>query len=119
MIVTRNLLRLTDDGWREMAKNAGYRVIQLARNLGCSVEQLERFFKRYKGMTPHDWMTRSRVTKGADSLIAGKPVKEAAADAGYKTPAHFSREFKNVYGMTPTQMAYSVVPGRGSPRPYV
>jgi AraC-like DNA-binding protein len=47
-------------------------------------------------------MRELRLGKAYESLTQGKSVKEAAYDHGYKQVSHFSREFKNHYGVSPS-----------------
>jgi AraC-like DNA-binding protein len=41
------------------------------------------------------------------NLQAGKSVKEAANDAGYASPQHFSKAFKKFHGMCPSSVQVS------------
>ena len=45
-----------------------------------------------------------RLGKAYESLKQGKSVKEASFDHGYKQVSHFSREFKNHFGISPSML---------------
>ena len=47
-------------------------------------------------------MRELRLGKAYETLTQGKSVKEAAYDHGYKQVSHFSREFKNHFGVSPS-----------------
>jgi AraC-like DNA-binding protein len=40
-------------------------------------------------------------------LIDGRPLIEVALDAGFADQAHFSREFKRTFGVTPSDFRRS------------
>jgi len=53
-------------------------------------------------MAPHVWLIQIRLARGDVSLEHAGLVKEAAAEAGFKDPAHFTRLFKRLHGLPPT-----------------
>lgn len=88
--------------WEALAVKAGYRPGDLAGLCQISLRTLERHFQKNYGMTVSRWMRELRLGKAYESLTQGKSVKEAAYDHGYKQVSHFSREFKNHYGVSPS-----------------
>lgn len=96
-------LRWVND-WIERAQECHWRVAQLARNCGISVNQLEMFFLARFRCRPHELLRRTRLKIALRLLSCGKLVKEAASEAGYKQSSHFSRDFKRVYGVPPACM---------------
>lgn len=86
-------------------KNAG--VIDVRRNLdtGISSRQLQRLFEYYIGDTAK---TFSKVVR-FQNILRSKPTTQSLRknklfyDAGYYDQAHFIKDFKNFYGVTPGQ----------------
>ena len=62
-------------------------------------------FKTHVGVTPKRVARIYRFARLIVSVDAGRPVDwaEVAHDAGYFDQAHFSREFKDFTGHTPTE----------------
>lgn len=88
--------------WEALAVKAGYRPGDLAHLCQISLRTLERHFQKNYGVTVSHWMRELRLGKAYESLTQGKSVKEAAYDHGYKQVSHFSREFKNHFGVSPS-----------------
>lgn len=67
-----------------------------------SRKQFGILFKRETGITPHQYWLSCKVSM-AKSLLSGsrKPVKEIAADLGFKDEFYFSRLFKRKEGLSP------------------
>jgi AraC-like DNA-binding protein len=87
----------------EFAENAGWNSRNLARNCKVSLRTLERFFLKEFNLTPKAWMIEQRQLLAAKRLREGAWQKEVAADAGYKHPTQFSREFKAYWQCSPTK----------------
>ena len=83
---------------------AGYRPSDLAALCQISLRTLERHFQKNYGVTVSKWMRDLRLSKSYETLKQGKSVKEAAYDHGYKQVSHFSREFKNHFGISPSML---------------
>jgi len=76
----------------------------VASELGISVRQLERLCRRHLGMGPAAVHRRMRM-RFANWLIENtdRPIMEVAVEAGFNDGAHFSREFKRIYGVSPSR----------------
>ena len=82
-------------------------VVQLEKDLntGISQRQLRRLFKYYIGDTPK---TFSKVVR-FQNILRAKPSTQSLKqnklffDQGYYDQAHFIKEFKNFYGVTPSK----------------
>lgn len=70
---------------------------------GLSKSYLIRTFKAYHGMTPHAYLTNSRILYAQQRLKAGDPLAQIALDAGFADQAHFQRQFKRLVAATPAQ----------------
>ena len=90
---------------------AGYRPGDLAKLCQISLRTLERHFQKNYGVTVSQWMRELRLGKAYETLGQGKSVKETAYDHGYKQVSHFSREFKNHFGVSPSFLLTRNTPG--------
>jgi AraC-like DNA-binding protein len=83
------------------------RVSELADVVGLSVRQLQRLFADYVGVGPKWVIRRYRLHDVTERLAAGEHIDWAgiAADLGYADQAHFTRDFKDMFGESPTHYA--------------
>ena len=88
--------------WESLAENARYRPSDLAALCQISLRTLERHFQKNYGVTVSLWLRELRLGKAYQGLLSGKSVKEVAYEQGYKQVSHFSREFKNHFGVSPS-----------------
>lgn len=80
-------------------------IMEIAEKFGFNYTYLCTGFKRYFGETPNDYIIKKRIDK-AKILFDTEPVlniKEVAMMIGYDNPYYFSRIFKSVTEMTPSQ----------------
>lgn len=64
-----------------------------------------RLFRRFQGTSPHRYLLRRKMVLAAEFLVeSGGLVKEAAGRVGFGDPYHFTRCFKSVHGVTPTEV---------------
>jgi AraC-like DNA-binding protein len=85
------------------------RVEQIAELLQTNPRNLQRFFRKYIGVTPKWVIQRYRLHEAAEQLNE-KPntnLTELALQLGYFDQAHFVRDFKSVIGVTPGHYAQS------------
>ncbi|MBN7798596.1 AraC family transcriptional regulator [Parahaliea mediterranea] len=75
----------------------------LCQRSGYSAGRLIRGFKQHFGLTPHAYLVNRRIQRGQRALKAGKPIAEAALDAGFSDQPHFQRTFKRLVAATPAQ----------------
>ncbi|MDQ3643134.1 MAG: helix-turn-helix domain-containing protein [Actinomycetota bacterium] len=89
------------------AKPEIVRVEALARDLGTSVRQVQRLFAEYVGIGPKWVMRRYRLHEVTERLANGAKIDWAplAAELGYADQAHFVRDFKAMFGESPTWYA--------------
>ena len=64
--------------WRALGDKARYNVRRLARLVGVTPRQLERFFVENQGMTPREWLKELRIWRAQELLASGHTMKEAA-----------------------------------------
>ena len=79
-------------------------VTELAQRLHVSREHLTRQFQRELAITPHDYIVRQKILRACQYLKeTDLNSKEIAARLGYLEAAHFSRTFKRLIHITPSQ----------------
>ena len=88
---------------RPLAREMGFRVNRMCLALEVSERQLHRIFTESLGMSPKDWMRRERMVEARHLLSEGRAVKEVAMELGFASGKDFSREFQNIYELTPTE----------------
>ena len=73
----------------------------------CFVDRayLSRLFKRFAEETPHQLLSRLKMSRAADLLVNGELlIKQVGKSVGYPDPYHFSRVFKRIHGTTPSAL---------------
>jgi len=77
---------------------------QIARECHVDKAYLCRLFRRYDDQSPYQYLLRLKMSSAAERLSRrGTLVKEAAQECGYPDPFHFSRVFRNVFGVSPAK----------------
>jgi transcriptional regulator GlxA family with amidase domain len=78
-------------------------IAAVADELGVSIRQLERLCREHVGMGPASLYRQLRM-RYAHWLVENtdRSVTDIANDAGFADCAHFSRQFKDVYGLSPS-----------------
>jgi AraC-like DNA-binding protein len=91
---------------------------ELARLSGLTEWHLIRAFHREFGLPPHAYHTRLRLAAAGELLSQGLGVSTAAYECGFADQSHLSRQFKEVYGLTPAAWAAATAqpPRRRAPR---
>jgi AraC-like DNA-binding protein len=89
------------------AKSEITRVDALASDLGTRVRKLQRLFAEYVGIGPKWVIRRYRLHEVTERLAKGADIDWAvlAAELGYADQAHFARDFKEMFGESPTWYA--------------
>lgn len=86
------------------------RMAALAGELGISVRQFERRFKKSAGLSPKFYSRARRFRAAAAALATGEKVNWAdrAAEMGFADQAHLAREFSYLTGRSPRSFAEKV-----------
>lgn len=89
-------------------------VSQLAEACHVSPGHLSRVFKKFCDESPWQMLTRLKLNRAGELLLHGElMIKEVAGVIGFEDPYHFSRVFKQYYGMSPKRFREAI----RNPRP--
>jgi AraC-like DNA-binding protein len=91
--------------WECLAHEAGFRLGKMAVLRGVSQRHLQRIFKRQFRCCPRKWLRELRCQEARRLIAQGYSSKAAAAELNFATGAHFCREFKRVFGVSPQRFA--------------
>ena len=79
-------------------------ITSLAEDMGMSASQLRSAIQRLTGETPAAYVMRVRLAYAKRLLAHGESsIGDVAQQCGFQTNAHFTRCFKQQFGITPTQ----------------
>lgn len=90
--------------WQVMEKNFMFNltVEQFARMANRSVSLFKKEFYQHYQMTPGRWLTQKRLELARSIIESGKGnISEVAFNSGFENLSHFSRVFKEKYGVSP------------------
>ncbi|MBQ8310962.1 MAG: helix-turn-helix transcriptional regulator [Clostridia bacterium] len=84
-------------------------LASLSKISGLNEKYLCRFFKEYTSHTPIDYINRLRVEKAADDMLSRHfSVTEAAFANGFNDSAYFSKIFRQIKGVSPSEFRKGV-----------
>jgi AraC-like DNA-binding protein len=76
---------------------------QLAAIAGMSPHYFAELFRRSTGCAPHQYVLRRRINFAKDRLRDTKrSVIDVGLEAGFENPSHFSRVFRKLVGISPS-----------------
>ena len=84
---------------------AGVSVRDVAAHVALSERQLSRRFAERVGIPPKTFARVMRLQRAAGQLAKGSSLAETATRAGYADQAHFTRESRELAGITPGGLA--------------
>jgi AraC-like DNA-binding protein len=77
-------------------------LADLARAAGMSPYHFLRTFRQVAGVTPHQYVLRTRLNRAAVRLrTSGEPISAIAFDAGFGDLSTFNRRFRRLMGCSP------------------
>jgi AraC-like DNA-binding protein len=108
------ILHLSDDIktpiWQVMEKNYTYNLTlkDFARISSRSLAAFKRDFFEYYQSTPGKWLTNKRLNHAGMLLkTTNQSISEIAFNSGFENISHFSRIFKENFGLSPLQFRKS------------
>ena len=93
---------MSENTWETLAVQAKFCPHALATLCNVSLRTLQRRFDRTYGMPVGHWMRQLRLARAYNRIASGETVKSVAYDLHFKQLSHFSRVFKEAYGVAPT-----------------
>jgi AraC-like DNA-binding protein len=84
---------------------------ELAGAAACSRRTLERIFAAEVGLGVAAWRRRLRLLRGLEDLARGRPVTEAAFEAGYGGVSAFIAAFRREFGVSPRRFVKRIPAG--------
>jgi len=97
---------------RVMEDNFSYnlKLEEFAKLCSRSLSAFKRDFQKQFNTTPGKWLLEKRLNYAMNLLTnAGQTVSEAAYDSGFESPSHFSRCFRQHFGVSPASLKQQVV----------
>jgi len=92
----------------ENLPNTEFDLGEAVNALPIASDHLRKLFSKATGKTPLDYMTQLRLDEARHLLkIGGFSVKEVAVRVGYRDQYYFSRLFRKVCGMSPTEYVHT------------
>ena len=84
-------------------------VPEVARHVGVSASYLTSLFQKHLHIAPGEYVRRLKLQESKQMIREGNlTFTEIAAALNYSTVHHFSRQFKEKFGITPTEYARSI-----------
>jgi AraC-like DNA-binding protein len=88
-------------------------VADLAREAGLSTPHVGRLFRQWTGQSPMAYLRRQRIERARQLLAeVDLSIKEVAAKVGFDDPYHFSRAFRQIDGLSPSDFRAAALAGR-------
>lgn len=77
---------------------------ELAKTVGVHPTHLARVFRQFERCTVGDYIRRARISYARQRMLgSNESLVEIAFAAGFADQTHFTRSFKRITGMTPTE----------------
>ncbi|EKD37956.1 MAG: hypothetical protein ACD_75C00927G0003 [uncultured bacterium] len=86
-----------------LIENGNCRLENLAEAMGQSGRTLQRRLKSILDYSYTEYIQSVQFKKARQLLLGGCSVKEAAFEAGFNDPTYFSKVFKSLHGISPSQ----------------
>jgi YesN/AraC family two-component response regulator len=91
--------------------NENITLERLAGIAGLSPSHYSRLFKKYAGHSPIDYLLHLRMDRAKELLVLSDyRLKAVAESIGYTDELYFSRMFKKIVGISPSEFASKYKP---------
>ena len=80
-------------------------IADRARDVGLTSTRLTHHFRRYVGLSPHQYVVRWRLAMSAEFLDSGFSVSDSCYRAGFENLSHFCRTFHRAFGVRASHWA--------------
>ncbi|MCC9658657.1 AraC family transcriptional regulator [Rhodopirellula halodulae] len=101
--VYQDIRQYMDDNYRDLTS-----IAEVADQCGYTTVYVSRLFKRYAARGAYQYLLRLRMNYAADLLFTqGMKVRDVAEMLKFADAFQFSRAFKRVYGVPPSQLKRS------------
>ena len=79
-------------------------IEDVAAVCGINRSYLGKIFKKSTGQSPQEFLMNYRMVKAAELLkLTSLSIADIGSAVGYENQLHFSRAFKNIYGVSPRE----------------
>lgn len=76
----------------------------IAERIGVSPNYLTRIFQEHLGMSLHRYIINVKIERAQKNMLSGNVnITEAAEEAGFSSVHVFSKTFKNLFGISPSE----------------
>ncbi len=76
---------------------------EIAYYTGRSLATFKRDFRHCSDLTPQKWLIRRRLQAAHELILkGGRKISDICFDVGFKNLSHFSKAYKETYGMAPS-----------------
>lgn len=82
--------------------HTGFSAATLAEQVHLSEDRFLHLFKEQTGAPLRQYILWQRLSAATQLFVEGRSAKEAAYEAGFSDPAHFSRTFQQMFGASPS-----------------
>ena len=84
------------------------KLFALAQTAGMSAHYFSELFKQSTGQSPHQYVLRARIERAKEHLRDSRvSVVEASAITGFVDQSYFTKVFRRIVGVTPTEFRAS------------
>ncbi len=104
-INTKDFLAKADGIIRQLMRDNNLTANQLANELGIHPQQMRRIIRQATGMSSSEYIIDKKITQARELLLTQDllTVAKIGYQCGFSEPTHFTRFFKRIVGMTPSQ----------------
>jgi AraC-like DNA-binding protein len=91
-----------------MLADSNISMPDLAAAVGVSPQRLRALARQELGMPLSRWRVWSRLRRAVEALQSGAPPAQAAVIAGFCDQAHFTRQMREMMGLTPAVVLHAL-----------